>query len=284
MKRQTVRRIVAIAALGLLSQQAIAAPIRVVSQSVGTDELLLALAEPNQIAALSHIAHDPQFSAVATEASRYPTINQGDAETILRFDPTLVLFADYSRIELVSQVSRTGTRVIVFDRYATIEDAYANLRALGAAINASGKAEDLIAQCVARVDDLERKLRNARPVRVITPSTYGITAGRDTTFQDLCDHAGAENVAATIGGLTGHATAPVEQMLTWPVEQVVVTGNSLEETLDIFRKVPPYQFMPAVIAGRAILLKPYMLSCVSHHRIDAYELLARGLHPERFEN
>jgi iron complex transport system substrate-binding protein len=35
------------------------AEVRVVSQSVGTDELLLALAEPGQIAALSHLANDP---------------------------------------------------------------------------------------------------------------------------------------------------------------------------------------------------------------------------------
>lgn len=273
----------ATAAIGIFSTALFSKDVRVVSQTVGTDELLLALAEPEQIAALSHIAHDPKFSAVSAEASRYPTINQGDAETILRFEPTLVLFADYSRIELVSQISRTGTRVIVFDQYATIEDVYANLRTLGAAIGAAEKAEKLIVECEARIADLERRLADAKPVKVITPSTYGITAGRETTFQDLCDHAGAENVAATIGGLTGHATAPVEQMLTWPVEQVVVTGNSLEETLDIFREVPPYQFMPAIIEGRAILLKPYMLSCVSHHRIEAYELLARKLHPEKFE-
>lgn len=270
----------------LLSTNAVAraaeGDVRVVSQSVGTDELLLALAEPEQIAALSHIARDPNFSAVSAEAAAYPTINQGDAETILRFEPTLVLFADYSRIELVTQVKRTGVKVIIFDHYATIEDVYHNLRILAAEMGASAKAEALIADCQARIDDLERRLKDVKPVKVITPSTYGITAGRDTTFQDLCDHAGAENAAATIGGLTGHATAPVEQMLTWPVECVIVTGTSLEETLNIFRKVPPYQFMPAVIEGRAVLLKPYMLSCVSHHRIEAYEMLARGLHPEVF--
>ena len=34
------------------------APVRVVSQTVGTDELLLALAEPEQVAALSHLARE----------------------------------------------------------------------------------------------------------------------------------------------------------------------------------------------------------------------------------
>ena len=60
------------------------APVRVVSQTVGSDELLLALAEPEQIAALSHIARDPAYSVVAAEAKKFPQITQGDAETILK--------------------------------------------------------------------------------------------------------------------------------------------------------------------------------------------------------
>ena len=72
--------------------------VRVVSQTVGTDELLLALAAPEQVAALSHLARDPAFSAVPGEARRYPQLQvNGDAESILRYAPTLVLFANYSR-------------------------------------------------------------------------------------------------------------------------------------------------------------------------------------------
>ena len=44
------------------------APVRVVSQTVGTDELLLALAAPDQIAALSHLARNPVFSTTAEQA------------------------------------------------------------------------------------------------------------------------------------------------------------------------------------------------------------------------
>src|SRR5688572_13580511 len=105
-----------------------AAEVRVVSQFVGGDELLLALAEPEQIAALSHRAREPEFSAIAEEAKRYPQLVGGDAETVLKHQPTLALFADYSRDELAEQVRRAGVRVMVFDRYESLEDAYANLR------------------------------------------------------------------------------------------------------------------------------------------------------------
>jgi iron complex transport system substrate-binding protein len=40
--------------------------------------------------------------------------------------------------------------------------------------------------------------------------------------------------------------------------------------------------MASLKENRAVLIKHYQLSCVSHRRIEGYELLARELHPERF--
>jgi len=198
-------------------------PVRVVSQTVGTDEMLIALADPGQIAALSKLAADPEFSAVAAQAAGYPRLEpNGDAESVLRYRPTLVLCANYSRAELVT------------------------------------------------------------PARVIAPSVYGAIPGADTTFQDLCDHAGAINLAATLGHLRGHAPPPVEQMLTWPVDEVVLGGWNAGEALAPFRQLSPYEYMDAVKSGRVALVKPYQLSCVSFHRVDGYEALARALHPGAF--
>ncbi|PTX92382.1 ABC transporter substrate-binding protein [Opitutus sp. ER46] len=262
-----------------------AAPaVRVVSQTVGADELLLAIAAPDQIAALSHLAQDPMFSAVAEEAKRYPRLDRGDAETVLRYQPTLVLAANYSRIELVEQVRRAGVRVLVFENHNSLEDAYANLLLLARELGpeAMGRAERIIADGRRRVTALEEKLRGVPPVRVISPSVYGVIPGAETTFQDICDHAGAVNLAATLGHLRGHAAPPSEQMLTWPVDKVVVAGTARETALAPFLSLPPYKSMAAVRAHRVALIEPHMISTVTHHRVDAYERLARELHPELF--
>jgi iron complex transport system permease protein len=248
----------------------------VVSQTVGGDELLLAVAEPAQIAALSHIARDPVYSVMATEAKKYPQIVLGDAETILKFSPTLVLFADYSRAELVEQVRRAGVRAMVFDHYKTLDDAFANLRLLGRELGpaATARAYKTIADCQARMRALEEKLRGRPPVRVIAPSTYGVIGGADTTFQDLCDHAGATNLADTLGHLHGHEAPPNEQMLSWPVDKLVVSGTNLETALAPYRTLPPYQFMPAVREGRAVMIDECLMSSVTQHRVEGYEQLA----------
>ncbi len=269
--------------LGAAEPAGVPVPVRVVSQTVGSDELLLALAEPEQIAALSHLARKTEFSAVAAEAVQYPQIGLGDAETILKFSPTLVLCADYSRAELVTQLKRAGVRVLIFERYKTLSDSYANLRLLARELGAEAKAEALIAKCEARVAALREKLQGRPPVRVIAPSVFGMIPGDDTTFADLCAHAGAENLGETMGHLHGHAAAPSEQMITWPVDAVVVMGTDRERALEPYRGLVPYKFMKAVRDGHAVLIAPHLMSCVTHYRIDAYEQLARQLHPEVFK-
>jgi iron complex transport system substrate-binding protein len=283
LKQVAAALLAALAGIPLRAEEAPAAPVRVVSQTVGTDEMLLALADPGQIAALSHLARDPDYSAVAVQAGGFPVLQpNGDAESVLKFRPTVVLCSDYSRAELMAQLRRAGVSVVRFDRYTTIDDAYANLRMLAGVLGAEGRAERLIASCQERMVRLGRSLQGVRPARVIAPSVYGVIPGADTTFQDLCDHAGATNLASTLGHLRGHAPPPAEQMLGWPVDQLVLGGTNLQEALAPFLKLSPYEFMDSVKSGRAVLLRPYLLSCVSFHRIDGYEELARALHPEAF--
>ncbi|GLH67336.1 ABC transporter substrate-binding protein [Geothrix edaphica] len=282
-----MRRWLAFLLLAILSSAAglpllAARPQRVVSQAVGTDELLLALADPGQIAALSHIGRDVRFSVVAAEAKRFPALKDSDAESVLRFRPDLVLAASFTRPETLALLRRAGVRLVVLDRFDSLEDVYASLRILGRELGQEARAEALIAQCRARVQALAERLRGARPVRVLTAGAYPFTAGAGTTFQDLCDHAGALNVAAE-AGLRGHAPTPSEKLLTWNAEVLVISGDRPDgsDARARLAEIPHYRALPAFKAGRFAVIPGALMSSVSHHRIDAYELLARALHPER---
>ena len=269
----------------LLSTVALLAarPQRVVSQAVGTDELLLALADPGQIAALSHISHDGRFSPVAGEAARFPALRDSDAESVLRFRPDLVLAASFTRPETLALLRRAGVRLVVLDRFDTLEDVYASLRLLGRELGQEARAEALVARCRGRVEALAARLKGVKPVRVLTAAAYPVTSGTGTTFQDLCDHAGALNVAAE-AGLKGHAPTPTEKLLTWNAEVLVISGDRPDaaDTRARLAELPHYRALPAFRAGRFAVIPGSLMSCVSHHRIEAYERLAKALHPERF--
>jgi iron complex transport system substrate-binding protein len=272
--------------------------LRVVSQTVATDELLIALAEPSQIAALSHLARDPHFCAIAREAMKFPQLapNSG-TEGILKHRPNLVLFTDYSQPEIVAQTKRSGVEILVLNRYHTLDDTWHTMRLLAKRLGrgAEKRAEDIITHCKQRLETLEKRLRDMKPTRVISPSTYGIIPGDGTNFQDFCNHAKAENLAKTHGQISGHMPMSGERILTWPVEKLVLLGRmeniweqpseaDIEKALAPFRLLAPYRYMSAVKRQQAVLLNAWQGSCVTHHRVACYEYLARQLHPEAFRN
>src|SRR5690349_18355271 len=67
-----------------------APPQRVVSFNICADQLVVALADPAQIAGLSPYAVDPTLSAVAEEARAFRRI-EWQAESIVPLNPDLVL-------------------------------------------------------------------------------------------------------------------------------------------------------------------------------------------------
>src|SRR5690606_19346293 len=139
-----------------------------------------------------------------------------------------------------------------------------------------------IEQTRAAAAALAARLAGVPPVRVIAPSTYGVIAGADTTFQDICDHAAADNLAVTLGGLEGHAPPPQERMLTRPIKRVVIGCTDRVAALAPSRILPPYAFMPVTREHRVALIAPWALGSASHLRVRADEQLVRQLHPARY--
>ena len=258
------------------------APSRVVSQTVGTDEMLMALADPGQISALSVLSRDPDYCYDAADAAKLPQLAASDAEAILRFRPDLVLMASYSRPETIAQIRSAGVPVLVIERFDTFEDTCGDLREIGRALGHEDRAQALIAKMRARVAALEARLKGVTPTRLLAPSSYGYIAGSDTTFDDLCQRAGALNVAAE-AGYKGHAPIPAEKILAWKVDDLVLEGTDRSAALGRLLQTAPFKYMEAARAGRCVMLPESLLSTVSQHRVEAYEYLAKELHPERFK-
>ena len=82
-------RLALAAALCLGASLAHAAPPAVASINLCADQLVLALADPEQVLTVSWLSADPEESLFATAAARH-TLNYGTAEELLRFHPDVV--------------------------------------------------------------------------------------------------------------------------------------------------------------------------------------------------
>ena len=260
---------------------AAAAPRRVVSQAVGTDDLLLEVADPGQIAALSHLGHDARYAPSVARARRFPALRSSSAEEILRQRPDLVLSTPYAPPESLVLLRRAGVKVHVFERFERLEDVYANLRTLGALLGHPERAEAVVRASEAAVRELARRLQGVRPTRVLAAGLYPFASGSGTSFQDICDHAGALNVAAE-AGLAGHVPMPGERALAWRVEVLIGPADPGQDLAAQLREISPYRFMPALKQGRVVQIPSALLAATSHRRVETFAWVARALHPERF--
>src|SRR5207248_10484130 len=86
------------------------APRRVVSFNQCGDQLVLALADPGQIAGLSPYAADPSLSAVADRARAFPRLDW-QAESTIALGPDLVLIGQNDRPVTKHMLRAQGLRL-----------------------------------------------------------------------------------------------------------------------------------------------------------------------------
>jgi iron complex transport system substrate-binding protein len=197
-------------------------PSQIVSLTPCLDSLLLTLAKPSQIAALSAQAHDPEAASMAREAKRFP-ITAADAEAVLEFTPDLVLASRHTPQATRNALTRAGVRLVLFGVPNTLPEAYAEIDQAGQAIGgqARARAQRLIAaiqESVAKAKAAQAtKLGKAgKPQRsVLIYQQGGLVAGAGTLPDALLKSIGLSNAAAQYG-VHGWGLLPLEEIVARP--------------------------------------------------------------------
>lgn len=206
-----------------VATQALAAPAprRVVSLNPCLDAILMAVADPAQIAALSHYSREPSQSAVAAEAARFP-FTWGSAEEIVALRPDLVLIGGAGPPALAAALPRLGVREAEFGVPDTVDESLAQIDRIAALV---GHPE--------RGAALDRRIRAAlaaaapRPgeprLGALTYEFHGLASGPDTLVDELMGHTGFDNLARRYG-LKHTGEVPLEALIADP-PQVLLAGR-----------------------------------------------------------
>ncbi len=172
-----------------------AAPERVVSLNVCTDQLAFLLAGPGQLVSVSALAHDPRSSAYAEEMSGLPA-NGGGAEEVVRLEPDLILAGTFTTRATVQMLERLGYEVALFAPVTSLSEVTAHMTRMGTLLGREAEAARLISE-------FEAGLAAIPPLpdgpRTLLYYPQGSTAGRGTMADALLDAAGLRNIAAEMG-------------------------------------------------------------------------------------
>jgi len=255
-------------------------PQRIVSETLGTDEILLTICPPERIVALSNLAGDSNYSNVVEQARRIPGRVTQNAEEILRFKPDLVFVASYSRAEMVELLRAAKTPVFRFANFDSIADIKSNIRMVGYAIGSDSEAERVIREMDAKLDAIRARIpRNREPVRVMSYDRLGYTAGAHTIFDDLLRTVGAVNISAE-HGINRFAKISSEKIAEWQPDFIVVGAehNEFELMRSQLLKDPIVATSKAGRAGHIVVIDYRHFLTVSHHVVQGVEDLANGFY------
>jgi iron complex transport system substrate-binding protein len=122
------------ASLALLAGSAAeAAPRRVASLNLCTDELLLLLARPEQIASVTHLARQEAETPLWREALRYPQ-NDGSLLSVVDRRPDLIVTMGGGTRDRLGIAARLGIKTLDLVFAQTLGDVGENVRRLASAI------------------------------------------------------------------------------------------------------------------------------------------------------
>ena len=235
---------------------------RVVSINQCTDELLLALADPEQIQSVTFFVQDPDVSWDAPAAQTFPA-NQGTAEEVLAYQPDLVLAGDFSSRQTVGILRALNVRVEEIPHPQSIADVYANIRRVASLVGRADRGEMMIAT-------LRSKLVGAQQVgiRAAIYQPNGYTTGGGSLVGELLAHAGLTN-AADERGLRRYARYPLE-LLIWDTPDLLILDPQTRAAPSLAHQVLDHPALQRVFRRvDTVSMPPQAWACGNHHVVFA---------------
>ncbi len=235
--RARPRSLVLAAALVMNGAMSAQAAPRIASINVCTDQLLLTLADPEQIAGLSPYARDPASSWLAERARNFRRLS-GEAEDVLMLKPDVVVAGAFSRRATREMLKQMGQRVVEFAVAQSLDDVRRNIRLMGDLVGHPERARAEIArfdESIARA----RAVAARHPLRVLAVSRRGWITGQHSLLGALLQAVGLTNIAGELGVAAG-GFQPLEAVIKLKPDLLVVSEEG-----DV-----------AVDQGQAFLLHP----------------------------
>lgn len=185
--------------VALLGGNALAKP-RAVSINVCTDQLLVDLADPEQILGVSAYARDRNLSWVAERAGPYGAVSA--AEEVVDRAPDVVLAGIFNKIATRQVLAASGLRVETFG----LPNDFSSVREAIARAGVLLQQEERAAARIAAFDAALARLRHAalaQPLRILPLQRRGWVSGSDTLTSALLAEAGLVNIAGELGLYAG---------------------------------------------------------------------------------
>jgi iron complex transport system substrate-binding protein len=253
---------------------ALAAGPRIASMNLCTDQLLVMLADPEQILGLSRYSRDSWQSYAASDARHYPILS-GGAEDLLVLKPDIVVAGLFDKRSTRELLKAQGLHLAEFSVPRNLDEVKSQIREMGEIVQHKDRAEAEIA----RLDAAMARARQAvtdRHFSVLPLSRRGWVSGGDSLVSSLLAETGLFNAASDLGvGFGGYVS--LEAIVNARPDFLLVSeaGDHAEDDGRAFLLHPALErFYPP---SRRIVIPERLTVCGGVMLADTLDVLVREL-------
>lgn len=195
--------------------------LRVVSLNPCLDAILVDVAHPDQILALSHYSTNPQSSSIPQEIARRYDVTGGTVEEIVALQPDIVLASTFMAPATRAAFDKLGVRVETFDSPMSVEESIDQVGRLAQLIDRKTSGAALAADIRSSVSIVGAGEQRS----AVLWQPGGIVPGEQQLISELLRAAGFASHSARLG--LGQADyLSLEQVVASPPNVLIVAGQS----------------------------------------------------------
>lgn len=199
---------------------------QVVSANLCADQLVMTLADEDQIASLGPFARDPALSFMHEQARRHHG-NRGAAEEMIGLRARLVFLGTFDSRHARNVLKEKNIAFVTLAPWQSLEDGRGQIRLVAHHLGQSARGEALIADIDRELEGLSRL--SAAPSRrmsalVLHRRGYVLRTG---VVAEMLQIAGLRNAAETLG-LHHNGIVPLERLVKEPPDLLVVAQEQPE--------------------------------------------------------
>lgn len=195
---------------------------RIVSINPCVDAVLMQIADPRQIAGISHYSRDARATSVPLAwANRFAAVS-GTAEEVVALAPDLVIAGGHVEPSTIAALDRMGIPLVQIGVPETAKESIEQVRTIAGAIHRTAAGDALIGRIEQAIADAAPA--GGRPVPALIWQGGGLVPGTGTLADDLLNKSGYRNVSADYG-LKQWDVLPLEPMIARP-PRVLLSGGA----------------------------------------------------------
>ncbi|MFT5872071.1 MAG: iron complex transport system substrate-binding protein [Clostridium sp.] len=253
-------------------------PKRIISISPTITEGIYALGKDSSLVGRS------DYDDYPTEASKIASVGsllQPSIEKIVELKPDVVIASMLFSKDVIKKLEALNIKVIVLYGEENFTGVYNTMTKLGQVINASEKAQTIIADMKKKVADITNKVANAKKPTVYYVAGFGksgdFTAGKDTFIGNMIEMAGGKNVAEDAIGWKYSVEKLVEK------NPDILICSKLYDSKKGIEATNGYKDLKAVKSGKLLEVDENIIVRQGPRLADGLEAIAKLIHPELFK-